>query len=660
MTLRKRIITLALLVVMCVSMGGVLFSAFSIESGAADAVTSYDTSPIESDMANMEEADYPANPLGECSIIGFMENCYSEDGAHKEYYGLYVYVYNPTEKELKFDEGKNQIQISTGFGADGKANSFDNRGLTFLDHTDNHRFYKFKVTKGNELYSVENEYSTKWNGKRRYEITSLDVHFVGNDDSEESIGISKIYEFTGYAAYMQSLDNPISTLECKFYGKQDIHLQVYDTHYRFAHKGDYLYDDLQSVYFSVPQEYISQWGDMCEIKAEWYQYRTAPMFVTSDAEAYSALFEMINRYVSEKGCGHGEDPGFRGCDCVEGDSSIQTYWRVLWEEYTENMVTYPYLKIIWDKGYNGKCALDFTDSLDYGDGYESLTQIDWLFFVENIVENDDYDISSDEVKAYIKKYANRFPTQDKMHDKYPVELFEREDGDGYRGKTFTIDDVENYTDANKDQSKWNEFWFGVELDSTLEYSPIQLISEGDLYLDEATFSNKYFVDDEDAADVIKYAQESYEKGELPYLLRFAKSDYYSSYARFDLAGDSVMVEDPNGYVAQEMVYLDFDILSLGFTRDKGYTKTVVGVVATSIDIINGLTAPEGLVEDEEWWQKIMMVLALIAVVVILIFFSGPLGVVFKIIWTGVVYILKILLSILTIPIRIIGWFFKKR
>ena len=72
MTLRKRIITLALLVVMCVSMGGVLFSAFSIESGAADAVTSYDTSPIESDMANMEEADYPANPLGECSIIGFM------------------------------------------------------------------------------------------------------------------------------------------------------------------------------------------------------------------------------------------------------------------------------------------------------------------------------------------------------------------------------------------------------------------------------------------------------------------------------------------------------------------------------------------------------------------------------------------------------------
>ena len=39
MTLRKRIITLALLVVMCVSMGGALFSAFSVRSGAAESTS---------------------------------------------------------------------------------------------------------------------------------------------------------------------------------------------------------------------------------------------------------------------------------------------------------------------------------------------------------------------------------------------------------------------------------------------------------------------------------------------------------------------------------------------------------------------------------------------------------------------------------------------
>ena len=652
MTLRKRIITLALLVVMCVSMGGALFSAFSIRTGAADAVTSYDTSPIESDMANMEEAEYPANPLGECSIIGFMENCYSEDEAHKEYYGLYVYVYNPSEKELRFDEGKNQIQISTGFGADGKANSFDNRGLTFLDHTDNHRFYKFKVTKGNELYSVEKEYSTKWNGKRRYEITSLDVHFVGNDDPEESIGISKIYEFTGYAAYMQSLDNPISTLQCKFYGKQDIHLKVYDTHYRFAHKGDYLYDDLQSVYFSVPQEYISQWGDMCEIKAEWYQYRTAPMFVTSDLEAYSSLFELINCRINEKG---------QLIDSLGNilDENVQTKWRILWEMIDLSDVDFSCYRFA--KAYNGEVGPFTLYMWGLLEDYQKYTKLDWLFPVLNVTSNDSYDISSDEVKAYIKKYANKFPEQEKLHDKYPVDLFVREDGDGYKSKTFSIDDVENYTDASKDQSFWNKFWFGVELDSSLKYSPIQLISEGDLYLEEADFSSKYFVDDEDVTDVIKFAQESYEKGELPYLLRFALNDYYACEARFDYVEDSSIqdISSPDGYVAQEMVYLDFDILSLGFSRDKGYTKTVVGVVATSIDIINGLTAPEGLYEEQEWWQKIMMVLALIAVVVILIFFFGPLGFVFKIIWTGFVYIIKFPFTILTIPIRIIGWFFKK-
>lgn len=648
MTLRK-IITLALLVVMCVSMGGALFSAFSIRTGAADAVTSYDTSPIESDMANMEEADYPANPLGECSIIGFMENCYSEDEGYRGYYGLYVYVYNPTEKELMYNEGQNQIQISTSFGADGKADSFDNRGLTFLDHTDNHRFYKFKVTKGNELYSVEKEYSTKWNGKRRYEITSLDVHFVGNDDPEESIGISKIYEFTGYAAYLESPNIAASTLQCKFYGKQDIHLQVYDTNYRFAYKGNYLYDDLQSVYFSVPQEYISQWGDMCEIKAEWYQYRTAPMFVTSDAEAYAALYELLNIRLNE----YGQKIDLNG-NVI--DESTLTRWRVLWEALEDSDLYYT----TFFKAYNGEVdLLTNWNSFELSSNYTLVNEINWLFYVSNVVQNSDYDISSDEVKAYIKKYANRFPTQDKIHDKYPVDLFERVDGDGYKSNTFSVDDVANYTDASKDQSVWSKFWFGVELDSSFTYTPIQLISEGDLYLEEVAFSNKYFVDDEDAADVMKFARESYEKGELPYLLRFAKSDYYVSAARFDYAEDGWQsMSQENGYVAQEMVYLDFDILSLAFSRDSGYTKTVIGVVATSIDIINGLTAPEGLVEEEEWWQKIMMVLALIAVVVILTFFSRPLGVVFKIIWTGIKFVFSIVWWICTLPFRLIGWFLK--
>ncbi len=653
MTIRKRIITMVLLIVMCVSMGGALFSALSIKTGAAKTTTSYDTSPIESDMANMEEADYPANPLGECAIIGFMENCYSEDEGYRDYYGLYVYVYNPTEKELMYNEGQNQIQISTSFGTDGKADNFDNQGLTFLDHTDNHRFYKFKVTRGNELYPVEKDYSTKWNGKRRYEITSLDVHFVGNEDPEESIEISKIYEFTGYAAYLESPDIAASTLQCKYYGKQDIHLQVYDTNYRFAHKGNYLYDDLQSVYFSVPQEYISQWGDMCEIKAEWYQYRTAPMFVTSDAEAYAALYDLLNKTITEEG--YDQDYIDSG---GMGPYVPVTYWRVLWEEYTEIMFTYPHLKILWDKGYNGKCVSDFTDSIDYGANYASLTQIDWLFYVANVIENNDYDISSDEVKAYIKKYANKFPSQEKIHDKYPVNLFEREDGDGYKSNTFTVDDVEKYTDASKDQSAWSKFWFGVELDSSFTYTPIQLISEGDLYLEEADFSSKYFVDGEDASDVIKFAQESYEKGELPYLLRFAKSDYYASSARFDFAGDSDM-SDVDGYVAQEIVYLDFDILSLAFSRDSGYTKTVVGVVATSIDIINGLTAPEGLYEEQEWWQKIMMVLGIIVLGIFILIVLAPLKAFFKIIWTGIKFGFSIVWWICTLPFRIIGWVLKK-
>ena len=61
MTNKKRITTFLLVLVVILALGGeLLLSLFAVRADAAVNIESYDNSPIESDMANMEEADYQA------------------------------------------------------------------------------------------------------------------------------------------------------------------------------------------------------------------------------------------------------------------------------------------------------------------------------------------------------------------------------------------------------------------------------------------------------------------------------------------------------------------------------------------------------------------------------------------------------------------------
>lgn len=669
MKTKNRITTFLLVLVVILALGGeLLLSLFAVRASAVVDIQSYDNSPIESDMANMEEAKYPANQFGECEVVGFMEYCYSENSAYSSVYGLYVYVYNPTEKPLIMREGANEIQIATSYKADGTQNEVEDLGLTYLDNTDNHRFYKFKITDSSRLFSVAKDYAALWNGKRRYEVTAINMMFEGSADAK-SFGASRIYEFTGYAAWCGEPSIAVSTLECQYYGGQSVHLQVYDTNYRFGHKGNNLYDDLQSVYFSLPNEYYRRWGDLSKITAEWYQYKTSPMFVTTDMEAYSALFDMRNKRINEKGQLIDENGNVLSED-------VQTYWRVLWEE---TWVQAEYNLHIFEKGFNPVCREDIDDDKWYdgtifGDDsyhyslgsdlfekdFSFINRLDWIFPITKEIESlDDYRVSSEEVKKYIKDYTNTFPEQDKIQGKYASNLFERYDGDGYKSNSFEVSDVQNYVDKNDNQSFWEKLW-GMNETATGSYSPIVTISQGDLYLSAEAFSDKYFVNKDDATKIIEFAKSSYENDETPVLLRFAKTDYYASNARFDYAEeDKFDMSDVDGYVAQEYVFLNFDILSLEYTSADGFTKTVIGVVADSIDIINGLTAPEDApVEEEEWWQKIMFVLGLILIIVFIDKIVRPIVWFAKLIWSGIKLIFSIIWWIVTAPFRLIAWFLK--
>ena len=80
-----------------------------------------------------------------------------------------------------------------------------------------------------------------------------------------------------------------------------------------------------------------------------------------------------------------------------------------------------------------------------------------------------------------------------------------------------------------------------------------------------------------------------EQGKKTFIFRFATTDYYS-------AEVSTMTADV-GYMAQETVFLDFDIISLTFRNDVG--DTVIPVVSSPIDIVPGIDPP--LKYPTPWW-----------------------------------------------------------
>lgn len=686
--MKKRIATFLLCLALCFTIGGELLLSLFTVPASAEAVTNVTTfadTSINDDLANIDLSNYPVNPLGECDVISFMEFCYTEHSYYESYFGLYVYVYNPTAVPIMVSDDYNFVNFRVG-----NSSEFEKLSLEYLDKTSDRLFYKFRIKDSQKLLSGIQEYANSHDGARRYEIIELEIRHEEQLNASSS-DISKCYEWNGYAAYCGEGNTPISTLTCKDYGVRSIHLNLKQTNYRFATQTDgYTQDELNSVFFTIPEDYFQDFGNLDKISAEWYEYKTDYMFVTSDAQAYSGLWDMRGIEVDENG--FPLDESLKKYVVVQDPDEPNksypvevplSYWRVLFDEYWRWGSDFSSTDIFFGQAYNGNCRDDLKEPYHFGyyNGEAAdcnyLSRLDWLFYTEKATGSDAYRVSKDEVTEYIRKYTNDFRNQELIRGKYASDLFiDSIDSDridfledpsaksGHVKMEFSADVSNNegnsFIDADSSQNAWNKFWFGTKYE-TVNYSPIAVIKEGDLFLEEGEFSSKYYVNEQDVKEIIENAKEAYDSGERPVLLRFAVTDYYASTARFDYAEEnSFNMSGQNGYVAQETVFLDFDVISLGFRSADGYSDIVIGVVAEPIDIINGLTPPEDLVENQEWWQKIMMVLGLILIVVLLVCFGGPISFILKVIWDGLKFILKLLLWVLSIPFKLIGWLFKPK
>lgn len=583
-----------------------VFSAIApvrLVAKAADGHNDYDGTDILQDLSDIDPLEYPANPDGTPEIIRVQEYCFSEKVFYTEFYGLYIYLYNPNCKPL--NETHCSITIATEYAYNSKGElapiDFESRTLTYLDSAYENRFYKFKIA-GSDLLATARGYAALSNGTRRYDFTDIKLRYEDNstlNTSELDRRFSKTYYFSGYGEGLDDSSENASTLKAEVGVLETIVLNVNHANYRTGDYVDNVCDEMQTAYFAVEEKYFQNYGALQKIKAEWYEYKTKPIFVTSDSSAYAALYDYIGKTIGEK------------------DDNL--VWRVLWEESNEtnNSDGFYTNTYSFDKNYNGSMGemplLEGISTLwQLSTQSQYLPRFDWLFDAGDVETVEDYTIDAASVQDYMNWYSQTFsPTSARTEDgKYSVNLFDESiDADrtyvldnpsAKRGYAWQEIDAEKLSDKKnllleKDQSKWDKFWKGAKYEEkTLD--PIIVLTANDLTnLTAETFGKKYYISEDYRDECFEYCKTTTANGSRAILFRFAVSDYYASAARFDKDGNGMSEQD--GYVAQMTQFLDFRVISLTF-RDENRVDTVIGVVSTPIDIINAIEAGDDLTVDK--------------------------------------------------------------
>ena len=605
---------------------------------AAESETGFDSTNVLDDLQSskvngkpFDIADYPFNESKDIQVISFVEYCYSYKANLRDNYGLYVYIYNPKGLNLSTNEKQNKIQMAVAYDAEGNPTDYAKFSLEFCSKVESgdykNLFYKFKVIDHKVNGTT---FSDRVNSNaRRYDVSGVEITTYGSSTATE-YGVCGTYIFTGFAEGYGPDANAKSTLSCDVEYLETIELSVKHTFYRSETSalGSGHQNQLDTVYFSVPKRFLDTYGTLQRIKAEWYEYKTKEILVTSNTDFYNAASPYI-------GVPLGNSPNEYGL-----------------YEYVE------------DIGYSlgigaGKAGDMYVAQWGWnlGDGYLHVPTnvLYYMFLVDDIEEYDPYaetvtvgGIQSNDLYEYIKNYRKSY-TSGKLPIKdgtISADLFESDIDDsrkmnnenGVIKKGYSYYDFDADVDLQTMQSwsstspsfwdNWLNFGLGAAFtggpnEESKTVAPIQILKASDLTGTNAEIAERLLVNVNDV-DAIKAEYNNAvtvsgtnDEEKVVVLFRFATSDYYS---------EAVDIIEPNAgflwsdkhyegeaYIAQESVFFDFDIIQLTFNKDGEYT--VIPVVSSPIDIVNDITPPVNMPDEVDWWK---IALALILVVLLLV------------------------------------------
>lgn len=570
-----------------------LTSIFQVSKAFAysEGDNTYDETYVESDLGQeiMEkgyEMSFDGTAGTEPLLHSFMEYCFSVYAdVRNENYGLYIYIYNPGRLQFSEYYGANTINMATKYNEAGEPTDYEIFSLKLCDFSTgryDYLFYKFRIMGLEDVIENAVEYNTA-NQKRRYDISKISLLEDGATE-HTTLTISKTYFVSGYSKGLATESEKGSTLKIESEELETIELKVKHANYRTReYNKEFVCDELNTVYFAVDEEYFTNYGGLQKIKAEWYEYKTKPIFVTTDQDAYNYL------------------EGYRGKELgAETLGPDVLPYTIYWEPHVRQKDSGDSIQVDYiefGKSYNHYVTFGLNVLYGLDSTWTPDTRFDWLIKTDS---TSGYKVSPTELEDYMTWYTNKYPSQTKIHNQYAMGLFADSidadrvellsDSSAKMGRIVQeIDAGESRDLAFKaDQSWWDKFWNGVEFE-TKNYSPIVVLEPGSIdNLIPSAFASQYYISDAYAETVYSDIKAMHDEGKRAVLFRFAETDYYMSNAMFEYMADyddlGPDMEGVDGYVASETIFLDFEIITLTFRKD-GADK-VLAVVSDPIDIIN--------------------------------------------------------------------------
>ena len=512
--------------------------------------TSYNDGGISKELKDVDLSVYKTENKTQLITL-------SEVGFNTSDYKIIVYVYNAGKTLFDQNTASNKINVATTYNDEHKPISYANFSLQYISKTEDNSIYKFAIIDGDNVLKDSSEIQNTLYNERRYDVVGVQLLNAGSVLAKDYI-IEKTFVYSGTADKL--------TLK----GIKSIELEVHPVWYRTetSDKGANYQYQLNAVYFSVPDYYLKDGFQLDAVKAEWYEYKTEPIAVIEDKALFTALENV------------------KGKKLTAYDESIPTLY--------------------YNQGYVGNYLhFDWSYNLYPGSKlYPNLcdNRCERLTFLFN--DKKDAVISSERLISEIYSYN---ASADKgylsiKNGKVSADLFQDSVDEGrtkgynvatiYANQTYDLlsySDTHTIWDRFMDYGFWDTITGNTPLgDESLYVKPIYKVKYTDVK-DLATINSNLLIDTELCSEFKSFYENQVDR--TTFLFRFATTDYKSfNVTNYDFSPEDV------GYVAEETVFLDFDVIHLEFFD--GNERLVVPVVADPIDIIPSITPPP--VFDNKW------------------------------------------------------------
>lgn len=537
----RKILLILLAVIMVLPLSVIPAGAKTASDAAA-----FDKTAVGTDLAGttiggvkFDPARYGYDENGSIQILTLLEYGYPDDPA------LYLYLYNP--QDLALNTRDRRYAVTLALGDDPNYTKYPLKVLS-MSGTDAHSrlWIKCRIDVGADKLTAA---FNKDKQERTYRLGEIEL-VVGDKIRTFPIGGEWTYSGTTAGGDLTSTSTRISVIEL------DLHPLVYRGD-RFSTQFEY--DQINSVYFSLPKDFEEKNGTVTSIRCTWTEYDSGwilacPSDTVRDSLApaagtaitsYTDVYPQIYLYLS-----------------ASAGNRFVFAWNL---KDTSEKITYDAETLQWVVKYDGD-----RDELGAIVGSDLADQINaaWLA----------YNLGAD----------NYFSQGGKVFE-----------GDIMADQSFTVS-------VDSSASVWERIFLGK---NTTEQSnrAFQRVTENALINPEAML----LVDQSYKKELTDALAKADQNEEDLMIFHFASCDYNAipvsaKYSSFRTEKDL--------YACREQLYMGFDILQI--TCEKNGENVVVPVAAAPINVIGKLQFFSKIKDVPKWVIILIAILILFAVVIL--------------------------------------------